>query len=324
MVAGAVAEGGDGDGCNVALAALGLQVAVGRQGEAAVRDSRLRRAVVVAAGIVGAVLAGAAVSWACTGQGTIAVTPPSGPAGTEVRVEGTGFGNAPVELRWGSASGTVLATAPSGTFAVTFAIPEAPAGVHYLVAVPQETDASRRAPAPAAFEITQPVAQPVEQAAAAPGPAAPAPAAQEPAPVPVAAPDPAPEPQPRPAAVARPAPRAAPPAPSVAPGPAEPAAVTPAPPVAAEPVVVDEPAVDVPAEPVAPARPHLFGTGALASLEGASPGGSPGSGLAVGVGLLSVGLVAVFGAFALATIRRRRATVPATDEAADIHQPSGS
>lgn len=145
-------------------------------------------------GTAAVVLGGAAVSWACTGQGSIMLSPAGGPAGTVVTVKGTGFGANSVDIRWGSASSTapLLGTAPSGNFAVDVKIPDARSGVYYVVAVPSAPaeGTTERAPGSAAFTVTEPVAEP------APVTTAPQPQTAAPQPQPVASQPVAPQPQP--------------------------------------------------------------------------------------------------------------------------------
>lgn len=127
--------------------------------------ARTRRLLALAiTGTAAVVLGGAAVSWACTGQGSIMLSPGAGPAGAVVTVRGTGFGANPVEIRWGSASSTapLLGTAPSGNFAVDVKIPDARSGVYYVVAVPSAPaeGTTERAPGSASYTVTAPVPEP--------------------------------------------------------------------------------------------------------------------------------------------------------------------
>jgi hypothetical protein len=307
----------------------------------------MRRLLALAATATAAVvLGGAAVTWACTGQGSIMLSPASGPGGTVVTVKGTGFGANPVEVRWGSASSTspLLGTAPNGNFAIDVKVPDAPSGVYYIVAVPTTTpEGTERAPGSEAFTVTVPVAEPTPVTAAPqPQPAQPQPQpqtqalqpqqeAQQPAQAPAAQPVASPAPQAStgqsaPAAVAAgpgagartsrpvataPTPATAAPAPSPATAVAEAPALAPVEPgdattVEAPPTVAPEP-LPVPKAEGDPAS--RFGS-APVGLEDVTEADPLGAGMALGAVLLSVGLVTVLGAGLVAVSRRRRATSP--------------
>jgi len=96
-------------------------------------------------------------AWACTTQANLQIIPPAfGPAGTQVPVTGgTGVsGVVPVELRWNSPDGPLLATVQSlatqdGVFHAQVTIPAVSPDVYYLVAVVQGQGVAR-----AAYEVT--------------------------------------------------------------------------------------------------------------------------------------------------------------------------
>jgi len=95
-------------------------------------------------------------AWACTPQAHMQIIPPAfGPAGTQVAVTGgTAYGSAPVEVRWNSPDGPVLAsvqslTATQGVFHAQVTIPVVSPDVYYLVAVVQGRGVAR-----AAYEVT--------------------------------------------------------------------------------------------------------------------------------------------------------------------------
>jgi len=325
------------------VSALVLTTSSSAQGKGRLEMSRTRRLLALAATATAAVvLGGAAVTWACTGQGSIMLSPASGPSGTVVTVKGTGFGANPVEVRWGSASSTspLLGTAPSGNFAIDVKVPDAPSGVYYIVAVPTTTpEGTERAPGSAAFTVTVPVAEPTPVTPA-PQPAQPQPqpqtqavqpqqeALQQPAPAAAAQPVASPAPQSstgqsapaavaagpvaaartsRPAATA-PAPATAAPAPSPATAAADAPAVelADATTVEAPPAVTPEPLPVPEADDDAASR---FGS-APVGLEDVTEADRLGAGMALGAVLLSVGLVTVLGAGLVAVSRRRRATSP--------------
>lgn len=74
----------------------------------------------------------------------------SGPVGTKVMVNGTDMGTGPVTIRWNGRTGMELGQASGPSFSVGVTIPEAPAGVHYIVAA--QTLGSTTASV--AFEVT--------------------------------------------------------------------------------------------------------------------------------------------------------------------------
>jgi hypothetical protein len=97
--------------------------------------------------LVAVPLVTAALAYGCTAVATLALTPSSGAPGDVVTVNGKGFGthdpadagtNGNVELRLGSVSGPVLATAsPTGSdraFSVQLTVPETTAGDTFVTA----------------------------------------------------------------------------------------------------------------------------------------------------------------------------------------------
>jgi len=115
------------------------------------------------------VLAAVSVAWACVPQGTLTLNPTQGAAGTRVMTSGSGFeGSEPIEIRWESRTGPILATTtttgPSFNN-VPITIPaSATGGVHYVSAANTGEHADHSATA-ASFEVT----------GAAPGPQPPPP-----------------------------------------------------------------------------------------------------------------------------------------------------
>lgn len=91
-------------------------------------------------------LAGSA--FACEPQATMSVNPRMGPAGGTTTAKGESWDASTIELRWDSVSGQLLATAQGPTFETSVRIPDAPEGVHYIVAV------GKRGRAAAAYEVT--------------------------------------------------------------------------------------------------------------------------------------------------------------------------
>jgi outer membrane biosynthesis protein TonB len=338
----------------------------------------------VVVAMLGVLLVGAALAWACTPQATITLDTSSGPAGTSVTVSAADFIDGPVEIRWSGASGAVLATGQGPAFATTVTIPDAAPGMYYIYGTSTDEEGRRVGNTSRAFQIAG--AESPEPSgdspstdegapAASPAPAAPAPVA----PTQVA---PAPE---APAEAQTPQPTTAPSdgtaAPESSPAPEDAASPEPAP---ARPEERDEsrgqarspaegPASDNPAVVVTGGGERVFGgsvgstteeptsAGAVFTAAGSSeqsersattgerpgsggeggradrersataggdrgsestsstaaslapslsdadvPTDGPGSLLAVGVGLLGVGLATMLGGFLVADVRRRR------------------
>ncbi|HET7486427.1 MAG TPA: hypothetical protein VFJ85_00760 [Acidimicrobiales bacterium] len=290
---------------------------------------RARRAT-TAVGVLGAVLLMCmASSWACTAQPTLEPpTPAIGLAGTSVLISGSQWSaarpdtsqatTAGVEVRWGSTTGPVLATATGDTWSANFTVPDVAHGYYAVVATAVDSngamltsdaqtffvgtadEAAAMTPAP------QPVTTPAAQAVATP---APTPVADAAAPQVASAPAPATTPS-----VAAPAravaPRPVAPAPSAAalaqagvrPG----SAIDPAVPLAPVPVAgaVDAGQSRSTAAPAtATVRPSL-----VAAPTGHSASGSP---LGAGAGMVAIGLPALAGGALLVAVRRRRVAATA-------------
>ncbi|MGI8407780.1 MAG: hypothetical protein ACR2L3_04650 [Actinomycetota bacterium] len=90
---------------------------------------------------LGVLLGLSSLAWACTPLADIRLEVVTAPSGTEVETTGRGFEpsagprEAPVEIRWENHLGALLATAEGPEFEVDVAIPEAPPGIYYIVAV---------------------------------------------------------------------------------------------------------------------------------------------------------------------------------------------
>lgn len=302
--------------------------------------------VLAGAAVCAAAMTAVSVAWACTPGGNVDVNPGSGLAGSSARVSGSGFvaegeagaAAAPVQIRWNSTGGPVLATATAPSFSTAVTIPEgAAARTYYVVAVQRQADGSIVRQASAPFTVTAPAGQT-------------APATASPAPQPQPQPQPStgsqPEAAPAPAATeSTPAPAQASPAPAAAPAAAAPAArrqvaaapadtartrsaersiaggdggppsgspaVDPAAPPAEPPAAPAEPAAQAPAASPRSASADVwsgFGSGSLSggpSLIGSPAASPPGNSLGLGVGLLALGTVGLLGG-ALVGVRSRR------------------
>lgn len=113
----------------------------------AVRIVAMMLFLVAAVAVVGA-------AWACVPQPLVTVRPASsGPAGTEVTVEGLAV-NGALEIRWNSVDGPRLATATGPSFSVQVTIPEAPPGLYSVIVLERKPDASLASTGRAAFLVT--------------------------------------------------------------------------------------------------------------------------------------------------------------------------
>lgn len=119
--------------------------------------TNLRRGVGACFGAAALVLGGASLAWACTAQagitGSAVEGQSAGPAGSQTTISVSNFAPGPVEVRWNSADGSVLATGNGPDFKSTITIPQVAEGVYYVVAVGRERQASMP------FEVTSATAQ---------------------------------------------------------------------------------------------------------------------------------------------------------------------
>lgn len=125
-----------------------------------------RRSAAGRAGVAGCLVLPAAVlilgwitsaAWACVPQPRLVVITPqaSGPAGSQVTVQGIGFDPAPsrTEIRWNTAEGAVLGRAESADFSVTVTVPEAAPGSYGVLVLSRGADGVLGNTARASFEV---------------------------------------------------------------------------------------------------------------------------------------------------------------------------
>jgi len=133
--------------------------------------------IVVGLAALAAVMVSASIAWACTAQFYLnQVTPSAAPARATVSLTGSSQVQAPVEIRWNTATGPRVDTATTGSaasFSSQITVPDVAPGVYYLVVVSsgqklasaplQVTDPSANTPSPAAsgdlwtgFDVNQP------------------------------------------------------------------------------------------------------------------------------------------------------------------------
>lgn len=96
------------------------------------------------------VIAAAGTAWACTPSAYIMSDPSSGAAGSSATISGRYFYAEPVQLRWNTTSGPVLAQSSGPDFVVSVKIPDVAPGVYYIVAT------ADRARVSASFQVTAP------------------------------------------------------------------------------------------------------------------------------------------------------------------------
>lgn len=130
---------------------------------------RTRQAWVAAACVVlGVVAVPLATAWACTSLATLSITPASATSGQLVTAAGTRFGtgvsNSPVEVRWNTADGPLLATVvPNGTGTInfTFKAPDGAPGYYTVIAIQKDSAGLpvRGTPARATVALNNPAPQ---------------------------------------------------------------------------------------------------------------------------------------------------------------------
>lgn len=112
------------------------------------------------------VLCGAAAAWACVPQPLISIQPQSsGPAGSQVTVDGVSLGPGPVEIRWNRLDGPTLAKSSGPNFSQPVTIPEAPEGLYTIIVIQREPGGAIAGSGRAAFQVSAPgVSRPVAPA----------------------------------------------------------------------------------------------------------------------------------------------------------------
>lgn len=94
-------------------------------------------------------------AWACSPSASIGVQPNSGPAASVATVAGQGFlAGKPVEIRWNSVSGPVLAERTGPTFSAQVSVPATAPGYYYFVALARNDDGTIGGKSSAAFQVT--------------------------------------------------------------------------------------------------------------------------------------------------------------------------
>lgn len=101
-------------------------------------------------------IASCAIAWACVPMARlISVQPDStGPAASRVVVNGLGFEQTPVELRWNAPGGLRLGTARGPEFSIKVVIPNVADGLYTLIAIERQQDGSIGNTGSAPFAVT--------------------------------------------------------------------------------------------------------------------------------------------------------------------------
>ena len=126
-----------------------------------------RHAWLAVSGLVAALLGGASLAWACGPQAHISVDPSSGPPGGEIRVTGSEFTTAsepegmPVEIRWNSVNGPLLAEARGPKFTKVVTVPKVPEDDYVIVAISSEDEKGNVFRPSAAFTVKKEGREPV-------------------------------------------------------------------------------------------------------------------------------------------------------------------
>jgi len=118
-------------------------------------NTELRRLSIAIMGVLSVGAVATSLAWACNPQASLEpLRPDSGPQGTITTVTGKLFRDGPVEIRWKSAGGPLLATAHGPNFSVPVRIPQAPADFYAVIAIAYRPDTTVAGRAAATFEVT--------------------------------------------------------------------------------------------------------------------------------------------------------------------------
>lgn len=95
-------------------------------------------------------------AWACVPQPFVFLEPASsGPAGSEVTVQGLRFGEPDIEIRWQTPDGPTLTTATGTDFSVPVIIPQAPPGLYALLVIARAPGGGIDSVQRAMFQVTE-------------------------------------------------------------------------------------------------------------------------------------------------------------------------
>lgn len=109
--------------------------------------------------LVAVVFCTGGLAWACVPvpQALTSLAPSSsGPPGAEVTVNGLGYDEGPIEVRWNGVGGQRLASTNGPNFSVPVTIPDAMEGLYAIVVVSRAPDGSIGSAGSAAFQVVLP------------------------------------------------------------------------------------------------------------------------------------------------------------------------
>ena len=137
-----------------------------------IRSRRIASLLYAAAAIaVATLIANYAVVFACSWNATLGgVNPNSAPPGARVTVSGNAFAAGPVDVRWGTDTGPVLAHTAGPDFAVDMTVPGAAPAWYYIIVTGYNPDGSVAARRSATFHVTAPVVTATPSSAPTPSP----------------------------------------------------------------------------------------------------------------------------------------------------------
>lgn len=137
------------------------------------------KAALVVSAVAALLLGIGSAAWACIPQPRLVVVAPqaSGPAGSQVSVQGIGFDSPPArtEVRWNTADGPVLGRAETADFTMTVTVPQAEPGSYGVLVLSRGADGVLGNTGRATFEVTSGDAASPPSRAMAPPPSSPGP-----------------------------------------------------------------------------------------------------------------------------------------------------
>lgn len=120
------------------------------------KKARLFAAVLILS--IAPLLAWQAQAWACQPIQLVSILPrSSGPVGSAITVQGENF-NGPVEIRWNSIEGPLLATVQDATVPTTVRVPSVPGGLYLVIMLTRQADRTVSTVGRATFLVEGPTA----------------------------------------------------------------------------------------------------------------------------------------------------------------------
>jgi hypothetical protein len=116
----------------------------------------IRRLSLTLIGLLAVAATVAGLAWACTPSASLSLDRQFGPAGDSVTVTGSAFTTGPVDVRWNSDTGPLLANRTGPSFTATVEVPDAAPGVYMIVGTGHLADGSIAWRMAAPFEVLEP------------------------------------------------------------------------------------------------------------------------------------------------------------------------